>query len=312
MLASLLVELHQLRYLVSAVEEGSFTAAAAREHLSQSGISAQVAKLEREVGQRLLQRGRTIRLTAAGEAVLPLARAALAATAEIEVAAAELSDLRRGKVRMGMILGCAIPPFLDAVASFQMAYPGVDLGLREDDSDRLQAQVLAGELDMALVGYAGQVLAGLTAAVLVDEPLAAIVPEGHRWAGAAPLELADLTEEPIISLRRGTGVRGALDASCAVAGLDLRLALEASSPETILGLARRGAGVAVLSQSILGGEKGFVAKPLRDAATTARLGIVTRTDRPTPAARELHRVLTEHLTHDPIANTLTGNGHANQ
>ena len=73
------MEMHQLRYFAAVVDEGSFTAAAARLHVSQSGISTQVAKLERELGQQLLERsGRRVRRTPAGEAVLPLAKSALA------------------------------------------------------------------------------------------------------------------------------------------------------------------------------------------------------------------------------------------
>ncbi|MFD0573941.1 LysR family transcriptional regulator [Kitasatospora gansuensis] len=70
--------MHQLRYFAAIVDEGSFTAAARRLHVSQSGISTQVAKLESELGQQLLDRsGRQIRLTPAGEAVLPLRRTPL-------------------------------------------------------------------------------------------------------------------------------------------------------------------------------------------------------------------------------------------
>ncbi|KOG56021.1 LysR family transcriptional regulator, partial [Streptomyces varsoviensis] len=74
------MELRQLEYLVAVVEEASFTKAAARLHVAQPGVSAQVRQLERELGQSLLDRsGRTVRPTEAGAAVLPYARAALAA-----------------------------------------------------------------------------------------------------------------------------------------------------------------------------------------------------------------------------------------
>ncbi|XUM01494.1 LysR family transcriptional regulator [Streptomyces venezuelae ATCC 10712] len=69
------MEMHQLRYFASVADEGSFTAAARRLLVSQSGVSTQVAKLERELGQRLIDRsGRRIRLTPAGQAVLPSPR----------------------------------------------------------------------------------------------------------------------------------------------------------------------------------------------------------------------------------------------
>src|SRR3954451_21920394 len=71
------MELHQLRYLVAVAEEGGFTRAAVREHVAQPGIRAQGARLEREWGRVLFDRSaRGVRLTPAGAAVLPHARAA--------------------------------------------------------------------------------------------------------------------------------------------------------------------------------------------------------------------------------------------
>jgi DNA-binding transcriptional LysR family regulator len=67
-------------YFVTVVEEANFTRAAARLHVAQPGVSAQVRRLERELGEELLDgAGRTVRLTEMGAAVLPYARAALGA-----------------------------------------------------------------------------------------------------------------------------------------------------------------------------------------------------------------------------------------
>src|SRR4051794_2152774 len=113
------MEIGQLRYFVSVVDHGSFTAASQRLHVSQSGISAQLAKLERELGHDLLIRGpRNVRLTHAGETLLPRAREALRAVDSVRQSADELSSLIHGHVRLGVIAGCIIPGFLDAVATF--------------------------------------------------------------------------------------------------------------------------------------------------------------------------------------------------
>ena len=66
------MELRQLKYFVAVAEEGSFTSAAAKVHVAQPGVSAQIRRLEHELGQDLLDRsGRTVRLTEVGAAVLP-------------------------------------------------------------------------------------------------------------------------------------------------------------------------------------------------------------------------------------------------
>ncbi|MFD4654528.1 LysR family transcriptional regulator [Kitasatospora sp. NPDC058444] len=291
------MEMHQLRYFAAVVDEGTFTAAAARLHVSQSGISTQVAKLERELGQQLLDRaGRQVRLTPVGEAVLPLAKNALATLDAIRHTAAEFADAVRGRVRLGMITGCSIPPFLDAVADLGRSHPGIELSLHEGHSEDLQAQVLAGSLDLALIGYAGEVSPGLEVTVAVDEPIAAVVPVGHPL-DRARLRLADLRGEKILGLSRGTGIRAAYQDSCRRLGLDPRVDIEASSPVALLRLAERGAGVAVLSASSAAGA-GLRAVPLADAATRARLGLVARGDLPSPAVRLLRARLAAALRSD--------------
>jgi len=291
------MELHQLRYLVAVVEEGSFTAAAARVHVSQSGVSAQVAKLEQDLGQRLLERGpRSLRLTAAGEAVLPIARAVLAGVDRIGEVSDEFSGVVRGRVRMGMIRGCSIPPFLDALAKFRLGHPGVELVLVEDDSDVLQRQVLSTELDLALVGWAGEVLAGLDLDTIVDEPVAAVFATDHRLARRRTIRWADLAGETLLCLPRGTGVRAAVDLSRAAAGVDPRVDLEASSPDTLIGLAGRGAGVALLSESMAVGAQDVLARVVSDATVTARLGLVAREGQLPSAPRALLERLRAALT----------------
>lgn len=291
------MEIHQLRYLVLVVDQGSFTAAGATANVSQSGISAQVAKLERELGQRLLERGpRSLRLTAAGEAVLPLARRALAALDEITEAADDLREMLRGRVSMGMVRGCSIPPFLDTLAEFRHDHPGVELTLAESESDELQRRVLSGELDLALIGYAGEVLGGLRSVVVVDEPLAVAVPPHHRLAHRRSVRLEDLSSESLLCLPEGTGVREAFDRSRTASPAEVRVAMEASSPETLLGLARRGTGVAVLSGSMIEGAEGLVPLTVADASVNARLGLVVRDDAPSTAPRALLEAMTSALT----------------
>ncbi|MFF7295565.1 LysR substrate-binding domain-containing protein [Streptomyces sp. NPDC008265] len=284
------MEIHQLRYFAAIVDEGTFTAAARRLHVSQSGISTQVAKLESELGQQLLDRsGRQIRLTAAGEAVLPLAKNALATVEAITHTAAEFAEAVRGRVRLGMIMGCSIPAFLDTVADVGRTHPGVEISLHEGPSDALQAQTLSGSLDLALIGYAGTVAAGLEASVVIDEPITAAVPAGHPL-DRPDLRLGDLRSEKILCLSPGTGIRAAYEDSCHRIGLDPRVDIDTSSPATLLRLAERGAGVAVLSASSAQGTA-LRTVPFIDAATHARLGLVTRRSPHSPAVQLLRNRL---------------------
>src|SRR4051812_50079088 len=103
------MELHHLRYLVAVAEEGSFTRAAAREHVAQPAVSTAVRQLERELGVELLERGRRgVRPTEAGRAVLAHAQTALVAVAEARQGADGLAGALRG--RGGGGLGGGWPP----------------------------------------------------------------------------------------------------------------------------------------------------------------------------------------------------------
>lgn len=259
-------------------------------------MRAQVAKLERELGQPLLDRaGRAVRLTSTGDAVPPLAWAALASLDAIGGIADELARLVRGRVRMGMIRGCSIPPFLDALAAFRIHYPDVELDLVEADSSDLQRLVRSGELDLALIGYAGH-----------PRPRTRRDGRDRRVARGAHVQRASLRAQTAGQVGRpahrvgdvlaeGTGVRSAFDRSCADAGISLTIDLVAGSPETLLGLAARGAGVAVLTAAMAAGTE-LCLRPLVDAWSHARRGLIARQGPLTSATRQLRVMCTEALT----------------
>jgi len=280
------MELRQLEYFVAVAEEANFTRAAERVHISQSGVSAQIRALEKELGAELVDRsGRAARLTAAGAAALPAARTALQAAARLRQAVDEITGVVRGKLVAGMITGCEVTPWFDALAGFHAAHPGVDIELREGNSDRLIAEVSAGEADIALVGIAGAPPDELAAEVIVSEGLAAVVPADHQLAGRSSIALDDLTSYPLVCLPVGTGIRSVLDQACAAAGRRPVIALEASSPTAVADLAARGLGVAVLSRSMAAALAGRTAVPITGVQVPALLALVwRRTPNPVVAA----------------------------
>src|SRR6266542_2494040 len=150
MLESMIMELRQLEYFVAVAAEANFTRAAAKLHVAQPGVSAQVRRLERELGQPLLDRSeRTVRLTEAGVAVLPYARAALAAVAGARLAVDELTGLMRGHVAIGMVVACSSLDLPRVLAEFHRDHPAVEVTLQEANSDPLLAALQAGQLDVA-------------------------------------------------------------------------------------------------------------------------------------------------------------------
>jgi len=243
------MELRQLEYFVAVVEEGGFTRAAERVLVAQSGVSAQVRRLERELGVELLDRSRRgVTLTEAGAAVLPHARAALAGARGVRTAVEELTGLLRGHVRIGMINAGPAVLVADLLAGFHTEHPDVEITLTEADSDSLLAHVRSGELDLACASLAGDP-EGIETRVILDAAIVAAVAPTHPLASRTSLELEELEAHPLICLPRGTGVRAILDA----AGVRARVAFEASDTGVLAQLALRGLGVAILPEPAASG-----------------------------------------------------------
>ncbi|KWX63214.1 LysR family transcriptional regulator [Mycobacterium sp. NAZ190054] len=281
------MELRQLEYLIAVVEEGSFTGAAQREHVAQPAVSAQIRRLERLVGQPLLLRtSREVRLTQVGAALLPHARAALAAVRAAQAAVDDVADLVRGTVAVGTV---TLHPVDVArlIADFHAEHPGVEITLSTDNSDVLLAKLHDGRLDAAVVSIGvDEDPPGLDYQVITDEPLAAAVTPEHPLGHRKTVTLQQLCNYPLISLPPGAGLRTRLDQACAAAGLRPRIAFEATSPLELVQLARHGLGVAILPQSMARGN-GLHALRLTPRLR-GRLVWAWRADTAGPAARLLN------------------------
>ncbi len=282
------MELRQLEYFVAVAEEQNFTRAAERVRISQSGVSAQIRQLERELGAELFDRSaRTTTLTVAGKAALEPARAALAAAWAVSQAVGEVTDLIRGRLTVGMVIGCTITPLFDALAAFHRAHPGVEISLLEENSDRLIEAVRAGTLDLALVGTATAQLDGLHALTIISEPLVVAVPAGHALAARHQVKLRDLAEHPIACLPSGTGLRTVFDRACAARGLRPAITLQASAADAIADLAARGLAVAVLSESMAAAYRDrLTSLVIEDLDAHALLALIWKSTS-SPAVREL-------------------------
>ncbi|UNB55405.1 LysR family transcriptional regulator [Mycolicibacterium sp. YH-1] len=282
------MELRQLEYFVAVVEEANFTRAAARVHVAQPAVSAQIARLERELGHRLLDRTRReTRLTAAGRAMLPHARAALSAVSAARAAVDDLSQLITGSVTLGTVTShnVDLPTLL---ADYHRAHPGVEMRLCTDDSDTLIEGLRRGDLDAAIISVVtDEVPPGLAVEVVTDEAIDAAVGPGDPWWGRDEVTVAALAERRLVALPRGTGIRTTFDAACAAAGVTAHVAFEASSPPDLAALAERGLGVAILPESVSRTRADLFAIAITPALR-GRLVFAWRTAGPmSPAARVL-------------------------
>jgi DNA-binding transcriptional LysR family regulator len=142
------MELYLLRTFVTVAEHGHLTRAASLLHVTQPAVSGQIKALEESLGLRLFERGPSgMRLTKAGEALLPRAKAAVAAAAEFRNAANELKGHLTGRARIGTILDPGVTRLGELMRTLLERHPWLDLELQHGISTWAMEQVSNGTLD---------------------------------------------------------------------------------------------------------------------------------------------------------------------
>ncbi len=255
------MELRQLAAFVAVAEESSFTRASDRLHIVQSAVSAAVRNLEHELDARLFDRStHRVALSDAGRALLPEARATLAAAE----AARDAVDAVRGGVRGTVVLGTMQAQGMRAIdvahvlAQFHSEHPGVQLEIRHGGgSSEMAAKVRDGQLDLAFVAFPDQRFPGIELTPLAREPIVLAVPAAHPLARRARVDLAALRAETIVDFPGGWGIRMSNDRAFAAAGVTRTVTYEVNDTASVIGLIRHGLAVGLLPASLFENAEGI-------------------------------------------------------
>lgn len=241
------MELRHLEYFVAVAEEKHFTRAAERMRVAQSGLSASIRALERELDADLFVRHtRRVELTDAGRALLAEAHRTLASAAAARDAVAAVRGLLRGSLTVGseQCLGVIdLPPVL---ASFRRAHPGVEIRLRYAGSGHIVEQIRLGRLNIGFVGLPGPPPDGVRLLPLATEEMVLLCHAGHRLAERDTVDLAALVEEDFVDFSGDWGARRVNDQSFARAGAERRVSVEVNDVHTLLDFVHQGLGVALV------------------------------------------------------------------
>lgn len=285
------MDLRQLEYVVAVAEEGSFTRAAARCHVVQSALSAQVMRLERELCLKLFARtSRSVRVTPAGERLLPHARALLRGAEAARADLADYAGVATGRLRLGMVgggVGCR-PSLQQALITFHQQHPAVEVSVQDTGSRHMAEQVRDGVLDLATVAlYAHQVPAGLVHELLSDEPLVAVVARDHPLASRPTVALGELaTAGSFVELAERFGIRVQTDEAFRRVGVERTVAFELGTPDAVLRFVGLGLGVALVPARAAESAADLATLPLDDCPTGHPIGLVhPAPDLLTPSAR---------------------------
>src|ERR1700684_5648 len=195
------MEFHQLRYVCAIADAGNFSRAAERCQIAQPSLSQQVLKLEEKLGTKLFaRRGRSIRLTEAGRAFIPRARAILHQMEAARSSAADQNTDLRGSVAVGVIP--TVAPYLMPryTAAFAKKFPDAKLRIVEQTTPELIESLRELSVDFAILALPLR-HKDLDFSPICTEPLFAVLPRDHPRASDESLTLKSLRGEPFVMLR---------------------------------------------------------------------------------------------------------------
>ena len=260
------MELRQLKYFITSADTLNFTEAARQCFITQSTLSQQIKQLETELGVQLFERiGKRVFLTETGRDFLPYARQTVADADYGVQRIKEMEEIKTGRLCIGTTFGLSAL-ITDAIARFSEQYPEVHLEVMFLKQDELIEAVRERKVDFALTFEMMEKDDLLTEQPVKTYHLCAIVSEQNPLAQQATVSLRQLAGYNICTPARGMNARRMFDSLTSKKEIELQPKLEINEIHTLLHLVRTGHWVAILVDSIIHGEEGLCAVPLREAA----------------------------------------------
>ncbi|MEU6590127.1 LysR substrate-binding domain-containing protein [Streptomyces sp. NPDC046881] len=289
------MELRHLQHFVAVAEDQHFTRAAERLMVSQSGLSASIRALERELRAPLFVRTtRRVTLTEAGRALLVEAERILAQVRSAHEAVAAVQGVLRGTLALGTEQCIAGVQVARLLAAFRGRHPDVEIRLRQAGSGALAEDVAAGRLDLAFAYRTQADTDQLRSVALTSEPMTVLCHPSHRLA-AAPAVLGpdDLAGEVFVDFHPDWGPRRTTDAAFAAAGVRRTVALEVNDVHSLLDLVDENLGIAVVPRHFRHKRPTLAALPLKGPvqAEYETVALLPPDRATSPAARALVTLL---------------------
>lgn len=294
------IDLTWLRTWVEVVDAGGFARAAELVHLSQPRVSAHIANLERELGCTLIERRvRPLTLTPEGRALLPRARAVLAATDEIESGVLAQRDIIAGAVKVGSFVSASSEFLPQVVTSLAIEHPQIDLKILDGDVNSIESALTERRVVVALRPLRPEPRdRAFSVRPLWREPFVVVAPIGHSLLNSEGVEQSQLAGERVITIGNplSEDVVGAEAESAMSAGYsELPFGSVSHQPSTLAAMVRAGHGIGVVN--FLGfsmiRQDGLEFRPL-NIDRFRDVGLWWHSERPLNlAAREFIRVVLE-------------------
>jgi DNA-binding transcriptional LysR family regulator len=287
-------DLADLRAFLAVADLGSFKAASAAIHLSQSALSRRIDKLETALGVRIFERTtRKVELTTVGRSFVPKARSVLN---ELDSALLGISDVAErisGEVTIACVPS-AVAYFLpDVMRTYHRKYPGIRIRVIDESSFDILLNVVRGEADFGLT-YIGAQEADIEFEPVLQDPFVVACTKDHPLAKRKKIRWDELGEHSYITLAQGSGNRLLIDLALAQSKSHPRWFCEVHHVPAMVSLIEAGLGVGVVPRLAMPrqGHPTLVSIPLHEPDVARTLGLIKRRGRElTAAARYFYDLL---------------------
>ena len=242
------MDLHKLRTFRAVIETGSFTAAGEKVLLSQGHVSGHIKDLEQTYGVRLFdRRGRTVQLTEAGRILDRYAQRLFGLAQEVEHALDEYKGLLSGELVAGASTTPGTYLMPQVLGLFHERYPQIELDLVIGNSRQIQERVLAGEVEVAVIGQA-PVFDVLDARPFVDDEIVPIASPRHPLARRQAIAPGELSEHEFIMREDGSSTRQTTLRALEASGVRVKRMMELGSNSAVVRAVAANLGISFLSK----------------------------------------------------------------
>jgi molybdate transport repressor ModE-like protein len=291
-----MLDVKRMSVLREVVSRGSFSAAAEGLHLSQSAVSQQVAALEKEVGQPLLERTSAgPKLTPAGESLIAHADAVIARLDEAERELAEIAGLEGGRLRLMSFPTASATLVTRAMSVFHARFPKIELHFSEGEPEDSIPALKRGEIDIAVAfdypDLPEDFGRDTVSELILEEPMRLALAQGHPLAASKTVKVETLADEDWLCGNQPSSCREYVLEVGRAAGFEPRISFESDDYKVLQGLVAAGLGVTLLPE-LAGEHPGVELRDIRPDVPSRRIWAVTREESArSPASAEMLAIL---------------------
>lgn len=248
------MDVRQLEMFRAVAEEGTFTRAAERLHVSQSAVSRQLQLLEGELGTLLLQRtGRGVNLTAAGELLLTTANRINRDLQEVVSQISETQELRRGVLKLGAGMTASLYVLPRLLKKFRSIYRNLDLRVFAGSADDILRMLRTNQLDLALLTLP-IVADDLEIRPVLKEEMVVVTARGHALTRERSVDARALGRHPLVLFESGSNTRHVVDEFFLNEQVPINVVMETENVEIIKAMVANGLGVTIIPYAAVAAE----------------------------------------------------------